>query len=292
MKTEVIDGRIVVKLEATDEDKQPDTRLAIEARYSVSSGPATADNDKKRELRFVQRETAGEYVAEIKAEEAGTYFITARVKRKVKRGNTEVEEVEVVRAAETLPLAPEFSVVPTNTPLMKRLADMTGGKIFPDDEEALAKVAKDRTLFREFKKPVLAKLPLWFWLVFVAGYVLLADITARRLAVDTSKLSKWWTRSWLRLRGQIIPEPEREVVTARLAPRRPVVGGDAARAARRFEAPLLPTGPVPTAGTAPPPGQAPPAAEQPKPPEAETGDVFGRLAKAKKKIMDERKKDR
>jgi Mg-chelatase subunit ChlD/uncharacterized membrane protein len=292
MKTEVIDGRIVIKLEATDEDKQPDTRLAIEARYSVSSGPASADNDKKRELRFVQRETAGEYVAEIKAEDAGTYFITARVKRKVKRGNTEVEEVEIVRAAETLPLAPEFSVVPTNTPLMSNLAKMTGGNLYADNEEELARVARDKTLFRDFKKPVLAKLPLWFWLVFTAGYVLLADVTARRLAVDTSKLSKWWGRTWLRLRGQIIPEPEREVVTDRLAPRRPAVRGDAARAAQRFEAPLLPTGPVPTAGAAPPPGPTPPAAEQPKPPEAETGDVFGRLAKAKKKIMDERKKDR
>src|SRR5262249_155840 len=98
------------------------------------------------------------------------------------------------------------------------------------------------------------------------------------------------TRTWLRLRGEILPEPEREEITSRLEPRHAVRRPDE-RASRRFEAPAPASGPVPIADATRPAEPATPAAEQPKPAEADTGDGFSRLAKAKKKIMDERKKD-
>ncbi len=283
MKTTVRDGRIVVRLEAEDDDKQPDARLEVEGRFSVTTGAAGAEADKRRELHFVQRE-AGAYEAEIRADEAGTYFITARAIRKVRRDGKEVDEVEIVRGAETLPLAPEYTVLRCNTPLLERIAALTGGQVFDDADESLEHAAATGALFRSFKKPIEARLPLWFWLLFAAGLVLLADVAVRRIAIDTNKVRNWCVRAWLRVRGQVIPEPEPPVLVGRLQTRK---AQDSTRAARRFEAGPLAVGPVAPAVDA----SAPSTAVPPKPKEESPEEVMSRLARAKKKIMDERKKD-
>jgi hypothetical protein len=164
--------------------------------------------------------------------------------------------------------------------------------VYEDDDGELEKAARDKVVFRAFNQPIEARLPRWYWLLFAAGFVLLLDVMTRRLAVDTAKLKAWFVRSWLRLRGQVVPEPEREVYFDRLQARKAQAGD---RAARRFEAGTLPAGPVPAAldAAAPQPGALPrPVPAEPAKPAAPEEDVMSRLARAKKKIMEERKKDK
>jgi uncharacterized membrane protein/Mg-chelatase subunit ChlD len=299
MKTIVRDGRIIVRLEAEDDEKQPDARLQVQGRFNVTAGAAGgAEGDKRRELHFVQRE-AGVYEAEVRADDAGTYFITALATRKVREGGKEVERTEVVRGAETMPLAPEYTVLRCNKPLLDRIAAMTNGKVYDDEDQALLDAAAhpDSALFRPFQKSVEARLPLWYWLLFAGGFVLLTDVATRRIAVDTRKVKAWFVRAWLRLRGQIVPEPEREVYFDRLQARKAQPGRvqDPTRAARRFEAGTLTAGPVPTVWDAGAPqigAPAQPAAPEPEKPAESPEEVMSRLARAKKRIMDERKKDK
>ena len=291
MKTRVSDGRIFVRVEAEDDDKQPDSRVRLQGRFSVTSDKGGAKKDKRRELRFVRRE-GGVYEAEIRADEKGTYIITALATRKTKEKGKDVEETVAVTEAETMPLAPEYMTIHTNKTLLERLATLTGGRVYDDDDDRLQRAARDKELFRPFENPVRASLPLWYWLVFVGGFVLLLDVAARRIAIDTGKMKGWFVRSWLRLRGEVVPEPEREVIPDRLQARKMQTG----RAERRFEADARPVGPLPTgASAAAPPAATEPrstAADAPKPAEEAAEDVMSRLARAKKKIMDERKKDK
>ncbi len=159
------------------------------------------------------------------------------------------------RGAETVPLAPEYTARTCNTSLSKKIADITGGKVYDDTDEALRDVAVQKTAFRPFDRPVQARLPLWYWLVFAAAFVLLADVGKRRVAIDGHKVKVWCVRAWLRLRGEVVPEPEHEPIADRLQSRRPT---DQGQAARRFEAGPQSTGPLPTAADA-----AAPAADKP-----------------------------
>ena len=264
--------RIIIKIEAETEDKELDTNVRVTGRYSVTAGKGGAETDRQRELRFVQKES-GVYEAEINAEEAGTYFITARAIRKVKRDGKEVEETEIVRSAETLPLAPEFTVVNCNTPLLERIAAMTGGKSYADDDDALRQAALNKDVFRSFGKPVQARLPLWYWLVFAAGLLLLCDVAVRRIAIDTGKLRLLFARTWARLRGQVVPEMPRPLEIARLQPRRGQAGSSA-----RFEGGPAP---VPTPPTLSGPAPSATGPTEPAPPQ-ETEDFTSRLAHAKR----------
>ena len=54
------------------------------------------------------------------------------------------EGVDGVRAGVTLPYSPEFSEPETNAPLLEKLAQITGGRSYADDDAALAKAAAGR----------------------------------------------------------------------------------------------------------------------------------------------------
>src|SRR6202022_1442096 len=119
-------------------------------------------------LKFEQK-NSGVYEAEVKAEEAGSYFINAQATRTVKvKGKdgkeTEIEEgVDSVRAGVTIPYSPEFADLESNTALLERLREMTGGKSYADADTALAATAREGEVFRPGPTLLKSLQPIWYW---------------------------------------------------------------------------------------------------------------------------------
>jgi hypothetical protein len=305
MTTEYRDGKIRITVDARTDANQPDVHLRLRGGLTPPSRPGVAPpgapggGGAPRELRFVQK-NSGVYEAEVKAEEAGSYFITAQATRTrtVKGRDGKVREVEEgvdsVRSGVTLPYSPEFADLETNTALLERLRELTDGRAYVDDDQALAEAARSGDLFRPGPGRVKSLLPLWYWLVSLTCVLLFFDVATRRLAVDVKQAATVAQNAWARLRGRPVAEPSREAYVERLQTR-PAQAGT--RAAQRFEGGWVVGGaPLGADATAPPrppgPGarpaaQAPEAAPQPEP----QGDVFTRLQQAKKRALEERDKD-
>jgi hypothetical protein len=299
MVTEYRDGKVKVTVDARTDDGRPDTKLQLRAGVS---GPGEAEGGKKQELAFVQK-NSGQYELEVKAEEAGSYFVTAQVTRTVKKRGRDGQEHEVeeavdsVRSGVTLPYSPEFSETESNTALLGRIRDMTDGASYEDADAPLTEAARSGEVFRRGSDRVKSQLPLWHWLLLAAAITLLFDVAIRRIAIDPIKMRETASRVWARLRGRSAL-PQREEFFDRLRSRKAAVGESLARpeASRRFEAtPGAATAPAGADAPAPPP-PAPSAPQAPKPaiapqPEAAAEDFAARLMKAKRKAMDERKKE-
>lgn len=302
MITEYRDGKIRILVDAHTEDGRPDIHLKLRGGITPPRGKGD-DAGRERELRFVQT-NSGQYEAEVKAEEAGSYFLNAEAVRtkKVKGRDDkehEIEEgVDSVRAGVTLPYSPEFAELSSNTPLLERLRELTGGQRFEEDEVLLDETAKAGAVFRPAPERVKSLLPLWYWLVFLSAVLLLSDVAVRRLALDPHRLAERGRYVWARLRGLPVPEPTQEIAE-RLQMRRPpgTMGPTQTRAGQRFESGTVPPVGMPLgaeASSAPAPPSATPSAAPSlgaAQPEPEAEDYASRLMKAKKKALEERKKE-
>ncbi len=293
MHTEYRDGKIKVLVEARTAKGDPDTSLKLRGGLTPPTGKG-GEPGKPLALRFVQK-NSGQYEAEVKAEEAGSYFFNAqatrtrRVKQKDKGGKEQVVEegTQSVRGGLTLPYSPEFAELESNSALLERLAERTDGRAYHDDDESLSEAAREGVVFRPPVERSRSALPFHYWLLFLAAGLLWLDVAARRLTLDPAQAAEGFAHAWARLRGRPLPPPAPAEPVARLQARPP--------APRRFEggpAPALPAGADVTAPDrpAPPrPADAPPA---PGPqPDAPAGGL-GELLKAKKKVWEDRNKDK
>src|SRR5207244_123093 len=84
--------------------------------------------------------------------------------------------------------------------LLRRLAELTGGRVYEERDDALAALARSGELFRDAPQTVRSLLPVWFWLVFAAGMLLIPDVGVRRVSVDPNEVRGWAVRVWSRLR--------------------------------------------------------------------------------------------
>lgn len=303
MFTEARDGKVRIVVEARDQDGKLDPNLTLRGGISIP-GETPDAKGQRRTLTFVQKNT-GQYEAEVKAEESGSYFITAQATRKVKvlgpdGVEREVEEgVDSVRAGLTLPYSPEFADLETDVPLLKRIAEITEGRVYGDDADELAAAINEGALFRTGLPRRKSHQPLWYWLLFLTCILLLFDIAVRRIAMDLSEVRRWMRNSWARLRGLPVEEGRQEYF-ARLQSRKSRLIEHLAsdRASRRFEADPHHAGSIPTAAdagappsatpTRPPAAGGPPAPPTPGAPAPRGEDFADRLARAKKKVWEER----
>src|SRR5207249_3806911 len=139
---------IRVVVDARDKQNKPITNLNL--RGAVTQPITGGSGDKKTELTFQQR-NSGLYEVEFKAEEAGSYFITAQATKRVKamqkdeNGNPKEVEIEEgfdsIRSGVTIPYSPEFADLEPNTGLLERLRSMTDGRSYEEDGEAPAVAA-------------------------------------------------------------------------------------------------------------------------------------------------------
>lgn len=292
MTTEVRDGKVRIVVEARDDQGKPDSGLRIEGGLTPPSGKG-GEPGRKKDLRFVQT-NSGVYEAEVRADEAGSYFIAAQAirKRKVKGKDgkeVEVEDRDSVRAGVTLPYSPEFGDLETNSALLDRMRELTGGREYVDDE-TLVDAARKGEVFREPETRTRFSLPFHYWLLFLAAGLLLLDVAVRRLAFDPKEASENAAYVWARLRGRPVPPPVKSAAVERLQARTPGAGAE-----RRWEGSgglELPKGTDATGPAAAVPSVPRPAASGGVPearPAEQAGDTLDALKKAKKRVWDEKK---
>jgi uncharacterized membrane protein len=326
MTTEIRDGKARVVVSVRDKNGRPVNNLIIKGGIT---SPGKLHPDRLGEdLKFEQKK-AGTYEAEFKAEEAGSYFVNASA---IKMDGKDGEVFDSVRAGISVPYSPEFAEVESNSELVEKIAMLTDGKVLdeadlqelylngvlagkvalPDTNEAKklpAVASKDRAeaqrkhaeeahtlladVVRRGPPPARAHLPLWFWLVFLAGIVLLFDVAVRRVAIEPDTVWRSMQAYWERLRGRAVPLAATGQFLDRLRSRKVQAEETMVKGGRRFEAGDQPVAAAPSAADAAAPPSAPP---RPAPPrqvpeeQGEPGDFASRLMRAKKRAQEERQK--
>jgi uncharacterized membrane protein len=294
MIPEYRDGKIKVTVDARDENKKPITNLKLEG--AVTSPNPQANGGKPIVLDFKQK-NAGQYEAEFKAEEAGSYFLNATAKQTVTeiRDGKEVlveKTVDGVRSGVTIPYSPEFADLESNVGLMRKLAEMTGGNVYEETDPELKKIAAAATVYRQAPANARSLQPIWFWLVLLCGLGLLLDVAVRRIAVEPAAVGATLSNWWEAMRGRreaVVQTPE---FLERLRSRKAEVGESIVRerARRRYEGE--------GAAGAPPPGAddvsalpKPTSRPQPAVPAPEAADDYAaRLMKAKRKAIEDKER--
>lgn len=292
LTTEQRDGKVRVVVDARDPDNRPITNLRFKTGLT---SPSFKERDgRARDLKFEQK-NAGVYEAEFPADEVGAFFLNVQAQWEDEKGNTIDDRV---RAAVTIPYSPEFSEIDSNTSLLQKLADITGGRVYADDGPTLDAVARAGTVFRPVPLSHHSLQPLWHWFVLLAGVCLFCDVAVRRIAFDPIAVGK---KGYELIRQYVLRRPT-EAAPAyleRLRSRKAEVGEtlEKKKAAARFEAPTIATGPAPGL----PDAAAPPSAPaRPKKPAAAVGpekdqepeDFASRLMRAKKRAMKDRDKEK
>jgi hypothetical protein len=295
MTTEQKNGKIKVIIKAQDENKAPLTDVELQAGVIA---PSLKSSEGKPKLKFEQTKP-GIYEAEIQAEDVGSYFFNIQGKWKDAKGELQTDSV---RAGATISYSPEFAEMTSNLALLKKLTEITGGKMYADEASYLDEVARSGEVFRPVPILNLSLLPIWPWLVFLAAVCLLFDIALRRLAFDPTNIVAGARNLWARLRGHRL-EPAGPQFLDRLQTRKSQIGQelDRARATRRFDGDKAPAAPPAGAGDVPEipsrPGERRPTPAAPglapgpqQKKEAEPQDYASRLMKAKKKVWRDKDK--
>src|SRR5439155_5353994 len=176
--------------EARDEADRP--LAGVNIRATVTSPRPLAPGETPPKVEFL-RTGPGRFEAEFPAGEAGAYFIYARAYR-------DGVQIDGARAGVTVPYSPEFADLEPNPALLRRLAEITGGKVYTEDDAELLRLAKSGEVSRDAPKAVRALLPFWFWMVFLAAVLLVVDIAARRISLEPAEVRAWAVLMWVRLR--------------------------------------------------------------------------------------------
>ena len=198
------------------------------------------------------------------------------------------EKIERQRTAVTVSYSPEYADLESNTPLLKTISRITGGKVFSEEDDELNQLVRGGDLFRSAPDAVRAFRPLWYWLVFAAGFGLLIDVGVRRIAIDAQELRAAGERVWSRLR-QVAESKADYFERLRQRKGKSDEAIEREKAERRFEGVSVPHIRPPAGADAPKPATSTPA---PAPPEADAevaeDDYFTKLRKAKKRAPHER----
>jgi hypothetical protein len=282
--TEWRDGKMRIIVDARDEKDKAVGGLRLKA--AVTSPKQLAPGEKPVEPEF-KREGVGRYVAEVPAEEAGSYFLNVVASQAGPNGT--FVPFDAARAGFAVPYSPEYADLESNPKLLQQVSEVTGGKAYTDTDD-LAALTKDGTFFRDAPKTVRSLLPFWFWLVFAAGIILLFDVGVRRVSIEWVEVQTGAERVWTKLRAKPVVE-EDSAALGQLLRRKQTIGEqiDKSRAARKFD----PTAQPATPGDAPkaaddfvtdkPTSLPPVPPARPAEPKPSGDDFFTRMQKAKKR---------
>ena len=313
MTSEYRDGKVKVIVDARDDKNQPLINLSLRGGVSTPTGQEEARGG--IDLKFEQK-NSGVYEAVFKAPEAGSYFINVQSsQKKVGPNGKEIIVQDGVRSGVTVPYSPEYTDLESNTGLLRRLAETTGGQVYlekprevvngqpvpgheiiPEDALTLDDAIRYGEVFRAGLPSFENLQPIWYWLLLLTAIGLFFDVAVRRIAVEPAAVATAAESLWDRLRGRTAAAEAEPEFFDRLRTRKEKVGEalKQTRATRRFEAdenaPVAPP-PGAEAHSAPPPPR--PVVSRPKPasPAAEGADYLSRLQKAKKRAMEQHEEE-
>ncbi len=265
--TRYVDGKVRVTVtaenQAKDKNGRPLPLRGLSLRGGVSTPNKPGPGEKTPNVTFKPNKS-GFYEAEFDATEAGAYFLNVQaeaeeldangnpimVPLKDKAGNPVLDKegkqvmvakkrVFAARAGVTVPYSPEFIDLESNTALMKKLAEMTGGEYFdePNDPAALVKAHDFYRPPPPDVKTERPSLPFWFWLAFAAGLLLFFDVGVRRISLEFKEVRHGAKKLWAKVRrGEDLPDDEDGVLSKLGQRKKATAAAMAKRAARKFEA--------------------------------------------------------
>jgi uncharacterized membrane protein len=303
MTTDYHDGKVKITIDARDDKNRPLTDLALQGGITTPS-PKPEDTSKLA-LKFEQK-NSGFYEAEFPADQAGSYFVNAQAKRT--DPVTKKEEVDSIRSGVTIPYSPEFADFESNSALLEKLREMTGGQTISEDllakaaeannEAAIAQAKLAEEVFRTGLPQFRNLQPVWHWLILLTTILLFFDVAVRRIAIQPAEVLAASQSVWGRLRGRTAQAVQVDQFIDRLQSRKAKVSEtlDQLRAAKRFEpgegpVAVLPADREGVEAAAAPPRTAPVPRIAPQK-EEEKADYASRLLKAKKKVWEERDKEK
>ena len=305
--TEYRDGIVRVTADVRDDLDRPVIGMSL--RGAVTTPGELAPGEEAPTIEFKPK-GGGQYEAEFPAEEAGSYFLNVQaldpelgadgnVLIDAKTGLPVMDVYDGARAGVTVPYSPEFADLESNTPLMKRLADLTGGTFHEEATPELREWLESGGVFRKAPSTTRALLPFWFWLVFAAAILLLIDVGTRRISLEWLEVRTASTRFWRSLR-QSREVAEESAGLSQLLRRKASIEEteQRKRSSRRFDPDAVPTAEAAPEGAddyaartesaAPPPTATP--IRQPEPVEEE--DTFTKLRKARDRARRQQDRDK
>lgn len=199
----------------------------------------------------VDQTAPGRYEGTFEAPDQGQYVIALRYTDA--RGTPRIHTVGAA-----VPYSPEYADLAANTAVLTRLADLTGGRVYPvlNQESMLEHLA---AVWRHDRRVHSAPRELWPLLLLAAALLLPADIAVRRLAVSRADWQEVTAVLLARLRfptNRRRTPSEREEGLGRLALAK-------ARAARRMHGAAVDGGDHPEAGEPVPEREATGSAAEP-----------------------------
>lgn len=298
-------GEIKVVVDALDTDNQFLNFLQFQANVNRPDRPL----DETAESFELVQVAPGKYEGTIAGAEArGNYFVTLGY-----RGGD--GEQGVLTTGLSVPYSDEYRDLQSDRSTLETLADITGGQVIdwvrgPDGRLDVRRTLARADLFRRdpSQPPPKSFQPLWPQLLWLAACLFLGDVAVRRISPDLGRIRRNVADAWQKMRGrEVAPRVE---YMEKLRSRKAEVSEqlDRSRAATRFQPPPMPP---PTSGPIgelllegenaerPRPPASSPTSEAGKPglgpstPKPEEEDTYtNRLLKAKKKVWEEREKDK
>ncbi|MEM1423538.1 MAG: VWA domain-containing protein [Planctomycetota bacterium] len=232
----------------------------------------------------------GRYEGWFDSSESGSYLITTAYETQAV-GDESVQERGTIQASVTRPFADEFRRIVPNTGLMRRVAEITGGRVLSDPEHAGAALFESAGL----EQPVALR-PVWLAFILACVGLFLADVAVRRVRISPRAILASAKRAVKRSQLQQPAQVEslraaRDKTRTRLTAQ----STETKQAARvKFEADPK-AAPVQTPiVTARPPAETVRAgsdSDAPKKPEQDEGDGMSRLLAAKKRAQAQQNQD-
>ncbi len=145
-----------------------------------------ATPDGKGQAVEIRQVGPGRYEGVFDSSSSGAYVVSMRYRAAGRDGQVLEGSAQ---AAATRPYADEFRALKTNTPLLRQVAAITGGRVLTGDPTAAN--LWDRTTLT---MPV-ALTPAWLAFLIAGVGVFLADVGIRRVRIDPKAIGAWLRRS-------------------------------------------------------------------------------------------------
>ena len=162
--TEFTGNELHMRLDASDNNGKPIDLLTVPGIVYTPDG-------QRREVTMEQT-GPGTYEASIPAEQAGSYVMAITPRK----GSTPLAPVVGAANKST---GPEYGRLTSNIGLLKRIAELTGGRLLD-----LNRPEKADLYNRDLQQPIIARTPIWQTLLWWSLTVFLLDVATRRIAWD------------------------------------------------------------------------------------------------------------
>ncbi|MEZ6212077.1 MAG: glutamine amidotransferase, partial [Phycisphaerales bacterium] len=177
---------------------------------------AVVDPDLKAQGFELTQTAPGRYEGDFASNKAGTHIVTLRYDAAGVDGGA--PDRGSVQAAVLRPYPDEYRALEDNTPLLQQVADLTGGRVLPDNDPAGADLFSRQGL----TMPVSLR-SIWLAIALVSLGIFLTDVAVRRVRIDIPAIISW-ARGLFKAKGSTASQVDalraaRQTTRAKLAER-------------------------------------------------------------------------